>query len=174
MPDQQDGRAVLLGEAHQLVGAGPHLHHRAGGPLQRVRPQRLDGVDHHQIGLEQLQPVEDLAQVRLCGEFHRRVCEPEPAGAILHLGLRFFARHVGDPRAAARQPGRCLQQQGGFADARIPADQQRRGRHHAAAAHPIQFADAGSQPGLGRGFCAEALEGELFAGLEAGLDRRQS
>jgi hypothetical protein len=59
------------------------------------------------------------------------------------LGAAFFARHIQGVHAAALQGVHRLQQQGGFANARIAADQHHAAFDHATAQHPVQLIDAG-------------------------------
>ena len=66
-------------------------------------------------------------------------------GARRACGLvdRLLAGDVGARRASAGERGRDLEQQGGFADAGIAADQERRAGHQPAAEHAVELGDAG-------------------------------
>ena len=143
-PTSTSANCRRLGELDQLEAGGAHLRDRAGRAVDRVQPHGLDRVDHHQRGVAgRLQAGGDVAQVDRGGEFQRRVLHAEAAGAQAGLLDRFLAGDVEHAPAGARQAGGRLQQQRGLADAGIAADQDRRGRHQAAAEHAIQFGDAG-------------------------------
>ena len=73
----------------------------------------------------------------------------EPAGAQADLLDGFLAGDVEHAFAGAGEAGRGLQQQGGFADTGIAADQDRRGGNEAAAEHAVEFLDAGGGAGGG-------------------------
>ena len=60
-----------------------------------------------------------------------------------------------------------LQQQGGFADARVAADEHHAAAHQATAQHPVKFTDAGGEKGvLAQVDFIEALD---FTGTDAGI-----
>ena len=56
-----------------------------------------------------------------------------------------------------------LQDDGGFADAGIAADQQRRTRHQPAAGDAVEFGDAGGAARRRRVFGLQVFQGELAA-----------
>ena len=66
-------------------------------------------------------------------------------------------------RPSRARRGRRLQQQGRLADARIAADQHRRGRHEAAAQHAVELGDAGGARGGGSARAGETDEGDTPA-----------
>ena len=78
-------------------------------------------------GRSSFQRGQDVAQVGLGGQFHRRVGQAKPLRAHPHLGAGLLARDVDASSAPARRSAGGLQQQGRFADARIAAHQHRRG-----------------------------------------------
>ena len=84
----------------------------------------------------------------------RKHVEPRAGGAQaigsqLDLPGGFFAGNVQNRTAVFGDIGAHLGQQRGLADARVAAHQHHGAFHHAAPQHPIQFADAGGEPGHG-------------------------
>jgi len=108
VPHQDHRRLLFLGQAHHLAGGGAHLGHRAGGGLQLVAPQGLDGVDDHEVELIGLQTFHHLAQARLGGEAHGGVGEAHALGPGAHLLHRLFAGDIGDGGAAQGRLGHHL------------------------------------------------------------------
>ena len=84
-------------------------------------------------------------------------------GAHAHLRHRLFAGDVDGAAAALRIFAQRLQDQGGFADAGIAADQQRRTRHQAAAGDAVEFGDAGDAARRRRVFGLEVFQRESAA-----------
>ena len=66
-----------------------------------------------------------------------------PSGPGANLFDRLLARDVGHPCALQRRPSGDVEQKGRFADAGVAAQQDRRARHHAAAADPVELGHAG-------------------------------
>ena len=85
---------ALLGQARQLRRAFAHLRHRTGRRLKRVRPQRLDRVDHRDLRLFGLQRGQNLLEIDLGQQLQRAGVEPQPAGAQRDLLARFLAADV--------------------------------------------------------------------------------
>ena len=134
-------------------------------------PHGLDRVDHHQGRVAgRCEAGGDVAQVDRGGEFQRRVGDAETPGAQAGLLDGFLAGDVEHPPSGACQAGGRLQQQGGLADPRIAADQDRRGRHQPAAQHAIQFGDAGGA--ARRRFGAAGQVDERDAPCRSGLGGR--
>jgi hypothetical protein len=169
--DQQDGHALLLGQADQLGGAGANLGDRAGAGLVGVAPHRLDRVDDHEIEVVALQPIQDVAQRGLGGQADIGVGQAHAIGAAPDLLDGLFARDVGAGHAAEGGAGADLQQQGGLADTGVAADQDGRARHHAAAADPVELVDASHDARRRDGVALQT--GELQAAHPRGLGRRQ-
>ena len=71
------------------------------------------------------------------------VVQAQTSGAQGHLGATFFARDIQGVHALALECIQGLQQQGGFANARIAANQNHAAFHHAAAQSAVEFFDAG-------------------------------
>ena len=156
----QDHRGVAtLGIADEVLRDGTHLRHRAGRALHRVRPQRLDRVDDADRGVRGIERRQDVLEARLHRELDRRIGEPETPGAQTDLRRGLFARDIDDLPARTRQSRERLKQNGRFADAGIPADEDRGPSDEAAAEHAVQFADAGQQA---RGLRLIGLERDEF------------
>ena len=135
--------AAGLGHGRQLVGTAPHLGHRARRRVQLGVPHRLDGVDHHHVGLDLLDggriPGRDVSATS-----HRPGASgAEPLGPAPDL-----RRPTPRPRPAGTGPagpasvGEDLQQQGRLADAGLAAEQGDRARHQPAAEHPVELVEA--------------------------------
>jgi hypothetical protein len=161
VPDQQQRRARLLGMADQGAGRRADLADRAGGGIEVVRPERLDRIDHHQVGLARLaEGGEDVGEVGLAGEQHGGLRQPQALGAQADLGGGLLAREVERRAAAGRQRGAELEQQRRFADAGLAADQQRRAAHDAAPGHPVELGDARHHARRRLAALVERLEGD--------------
>ena len=100
------------------------------------------------------------------------VGDAEAAGAQADLVDGFLAGDVEHALAGAGERGGGLQQQGGFADAGIAADQHGGGRHQAAAEHAVEFGDAGGGARRRLGAAGEADEGEPLRGRPAAFAGR--
>ena len=72
-------------------------------------------------------------------ERQRRLAQAQPLGAQPHLRRRLLAGEVDGAAAGLGEGRRQLQQQRRFADAGLPADQQCRARHDAAAGNAIEL-----------------------------------
>ena len=118
---------------------------RAGRRFGNVGPQRLDRINDDEIGpLAAFQCRQNVLDIGLRREFDRRGSCAEALGAEPDLRDGLFTRNINDAMACRRQGGGCLHQEGRFADARIPADEQRRPAHKAAAGDAVEFGDAGA------------------------------
>ncbi len=139
MADEDGGNAAPLGVADHLVCRGADLGDRTGCGLDMVEPHGLDRIDYHEVGPFGVERGEDVAERCLGAEAHRRIGQPEPLRAHLHLRRRLFAREVKRLQPRSREGGGGLQEQGRFADAGVAADQDRRGRHQPAAQDPVEL-----------------------------------
>ena len=86
-----------------------------------------------------LQSTDDFFQLGFGQHIHPAVVQPQPACTQSHLRAGFFACYIKRALAAALQTVQRLQQQGGFANARIAADQHHTAFDHAAAHYAIEF-----------------------------------
>ena len=74
--DEHEGGALRLGVADERLRGGAHLADRAGRGLERVGPQRLDGIDDDEIGALALgQRGQDVGDVGLARERQRRLAD---------------------------------------------------------------------------------------------------
>ena len=142
MPDHNHRHALAFGIAGQLMGGGSYLANRAGGRFDVIGPHRLNGIDDDQIGLFSIQGGQNIAQIGLSGEDHRAFAKTKALGAHAHLRRGFLARDVNDLQTIAGETCGGLQQQSGFADPRIPTDQERAGLDQSASQNPVQFCHA--------------------------------
>ncbi len=145
MPDQEHRGPGLLRIAHQPRRALAHLADRTGGGGEGFGPQGLHRVGDDQLGLH----LDRVAEDRLDPGFRQRLQavqrQPQAHRAPGHLGQRLLAGHV-QRRKHRRHLRHGLQQQGGLADARIPAHQHDGAFHQPAAKYPVQLTDAGRHP----------------------------
>jgi hypothetical protein len=140
MPDQKDDRVLLLGETDQLGGRLAHLRDRAGGRLQGVGVEGLNGVDDHHARPLLRRGREDRLDIGLGKQPDPVARQSEPMGAQPDLLGRLLAADV-EHRAGARERGARLEQERRLADPRITPDQHHRAGHQAAPQHAVQLAD---------------------------------
>ena len=146
--DKNHGDAHLLGHAGELGGALAHLRHGAGRGGNLVGIHGLNRVDDHHGRLVLFQSSLHRFQTDFRQQMHAVRIQPQTLRAQGDLLRRFFARHI-QHFAFFRHQGNGLQQQRGFADARVAAQQNHRTAHQPAAEHAVKFAHAG---GLARHF----------------------
>ena len=85
---------------------------------------------------------QDFFQLDFGQQIDLAAINAQAARAQRHLRATFFARHIQRGQAAALQGIQRLQQQGGFANAGVAADQHHAAFDHAAAQHAIQLRQA--------------------------------
>ena len=90
--DQHDGGPGRLGVADHRLRRGAHLGDRAGGRIGEIGPQRLDGIEDHQVGAaavgERRQYVLDIG---FRGELDRGCGHAEPLRPEPDLGDGFLS-----------------------------------------------------------------------------------
>ena len=106
---------------------------------------------------------DDVLDRGLGRELDRRVGQAEPFCAQPHLRDRLFAGNVDGAVAGPRERRGDLDQQRGFADAGIAAEQQHRAAHEPAAGDAVELGDAGGQARRLVSFARERLEREQTA-----------
>ena len=159
MAHQHQRHAIFLGIADEFEGTGAHLADGARRALDLVGMHGLDRIDHQQRGrLHAVQRGENVAHRGGGGQLDRRLGQPQPVGPQAHLPGRFLAADVDRRLTGQGQLGRRLQQQGGFADARIAAHENGAARHDAAAQRPVQLGNARQAALQRRGFVVQRLE----------------
>ena len=140
---QHDGSATGLGRARQVRCALTHLGHRARRTGELLGIDRLYGVDHRDIRAVRSQGCKDFFQLDFRQHFDLGPVQPQAARAQCHLCATFFAGHVQGGFALTLQRIQRLQQQGGFTDAGVAADQHHTALHHATAQHAVELFMAG-------------------------------
>jgi hypothetical protein len=145
--DEQDGGAGTLREPDQGLRGGTYLGDGAGRGFDRIGPHGLDRVDHDEtrrLGVPQRR--QNVLDRGLGRELDGGICDAQPLGAQPDLGHGLLAGNIDRPLAAPGDGGGDLDQQGGFADAWIAADEQHRAFHESAAGDPVEFGDARCEP----------------------------
>jgi hypothetical protein len=105
------------------------------------------------------------------GQLDRRGGQAHARGAGAHLLHRLFAGNVDAGGSAFGGLAAHLEQEGGFADSWIPREQHRRAGDDAAAADPVEFLDAGQDPGRRSALRLQSLE--IQASRLGGAGRRE-
>jgi hypothetical protein len=147
--DQPDADLLAFGHLGQAAGHLAHLTEAARSGLEGVAPDGLDGVRDDQRRLQARDLLQHRLQGGLCGQVQAGGVRPEPTAALAHLRQGLLPRHVEDREFAAGQSARRLEHQGGFSDARIPAEQDHAARNQSPAQHPVELADSGGHPPMG-------------------------
>ena len=161
MADENDRRTRRLGVAQERLGARAHLRHRSRRRLRHVGVHRLYRIDDDQRRAGACRAGgENILDLSCGGQLHRRIGEIEPGRAQAHLGDGLLARNIDDARASARQSRAGLDEQSGFANARLAAEQQHRARHEAAAGDTVEFVDACRNSWRRPAFASQPLEFE--------------
>ncbi|GIR10129.1 MAG: hypothetical protein CM15mP21_3910 [Hyphomicrobiales bacterium] len=88
----------------------------------------------------------NICNIGFGGEFHGRLGELQTCRPHAQLGKGFLAGNINRAQLFARHACRGLQQQCGFANAGVAAQQCGRTRHQPAAQYAVEFAYAGNQP----------------------------
>ena len=118
---------------------------------------------------------QDVGEIGLAGQRHRRRGEAEPLGPEPHLGGRLLAREIERAPSRRGEGRRELQQQRRLADAGLAADQQCRARHDAAAGDAVELRHAGRRcavaPRRGRRAFRARRRGPRVALRDAGAGR---
>ncbi len=120
--DEHDRAASRLGSFEQAYGACLDLRHAAGFAFDRTIRHRLDRINHGELRFGRLNGGHDRLDVGFGEYLELRRREAEPVIAEFELFLRFFAGHV-QHLAACRDSSRNLEDESGFADPGIAAEQ---------------------------------------------------
>ena len=139
--DQKHGGSGLLGESHQLRRALPHLGHGTRGRLEQFAVNGLDRVHDQIVRPLRCSHCQDALQFGRGQNLHRRAGQLQPPGAQADLTDGLLARDVEHPMPQT-QGGDGLQQKGGFADARITADEHGGTGHQASAKYTVELLQA--------------------------------
>ena len=147
MTDEHKSDTVFLRVADQFECTATDLADRSRRPFDRVGMHRLDRIDHQQTRcIHRTQCRENIAHTGRRCQLYRGIGETQPRRAHAHLTRCFFAADVNDPAPFPGDPCCRLQQKGGFSDARIPAEQDRRTRNEPATQGAVEFGQAGGLP----------------------------
>jgi len=142
VPDDEERRPASLGVARKLRSALAHLRHRPRRRLQHVRPQRLDRIDDGNPGFACIERCGDFLELNLCQQVDSARGERKAPCAHGDLIGRLFSADV-ERLADASQRRERLQQQCGFADSGIAADQHHLPCDQPATEHAVEFAKTG-------------------------------
>ncbi|MNF50018.1 hypothetical protein D3C84_313030 [compost metagenome] len=145
MTDQEDRGATLLGITHQQRGTFTHLGHTARRRLQLLGEDRLDRIDHHDLGLFHPRRGDDGFDAGFGHHPQLVLGQPQTPGTHGHLLLGLFASDI-ERRHAHRQVAQGLQENGRLADARVAANQYDRAVNQAATQHTVQLTGRGGKP----------------------------
>ncbi len=117
------GILLPFGQQHQLSGRLTDLADAAGRRFKSRCPDRLDRVNHHGHRLQGGGLGQDRLQ-RIFGK-DQQVFAGDPQAFTPQTGLRsrLLSGYIQNLTAGSRQGVHRLQQQRGFADTRVPADQ---------------------------------------------------
>jgi hypothetical protein len=179
--DEHERDAAALRDARQLRGALADLRDRTGCRGQRIRIQRLDRVDHRDLGLLGLERRRDALELDLREEPDVSRVDTEPLRAQRGLLRRLLAGDV-DRFARRAHPRERLEQQRRLADAGIAADQHHLPGDEPAAERAVELRHASRHadgfPGRDtrerrqRGGFRDAAEAVLGGPLGRGLEQR--
>jgi hypothetical protein len=128
--------------AHKLGGGFTHLGDAARCRLENLGIHRLDRIDDDNLRALVLRAGNDLFDLIFREQTQAIAPEPETPCTQRDLVRRLLAADVKNLSAIADR-GQCLNQQGGFAYARIAADQYHRSDHEPATQYAIELTDAG-------------------------------
>ena len=142
VPHDEHGDLLLFCNGKQPGGTLLDLTDRAGRGRNVHTAHGLDGVDDHKIRLFLLDQAADLVHIVFGSQIDVFLRDLQPGGTQLDLTHRLFTGDIQDAVLVGDGSAE-LQQHGGFANARLAAEQDHTAQHDAAAQHPIQFRNAG-------------------------------
>ena len=124
MRDDKNGKILCFAQFHQLVAAHPNLRNAAGRGIELIAVHRLDRVDDQKIRFAVLAGKLHVLHVCLREHIKRlRNLTAYPICPQFDLLLRFLTGDIEHRTAAARDIGRGLHDDRGFADARLARNQ---------------------------------------------------
>lgn len=148
--DEADGGAGGLGEIDEFGAAIAELGDAAGGAGVVGTVDHLDGVDDAEGGLDAAEGSGDTFEVGFGEDLERGVLfagDAEALGAELGLLGGFFGGDVEDALAVGGEMGEGLEEQCGFADAGLAAEEDGAAGDDAAAEDAVEFRDADGDAG---------------------------
>ncbi len=146
---EHEGHALELGEAHDEVGAGPHLAEAARSARPSGVGHGLDRIDDHECRARVAQRAGQSGEVG-GGQEHEPGGEgAEALGASPDLLGRLLGGHEQYPSAGAGHRRQDLEKQRRLPHPRFAAEQRHRARHQPAAQDPIELGQPrGDRPRL--------------------------
>ena len=126
-------RAALSRTCGDATGRGTDLGHTHG----------LDGVDDQQSGAVALGECNDCVDVVVGDQAYRLVADPEATRPHRDLIRRLFGAGHHHRIAPAGEGAGQLEEERRLSDARLPAQEQHRSCHHAAAQHAVDLPPTG-------------------------------
>ena len=166
VPDEKGGDLRRLGQVHEPERAFAELRNasRAGG--NRIQIGRLDGVDDNHPRTQPLDLAEHRLQIRLGQNIQMRGCSLDPVAAETQLPRRFLAGDVEHRRLGGYPRGK-LQQEGGLANPRVAAQQDKLAGDDAAAEHAVELTETAADTAFCLGFDLRQEDGAGRARPEA-------
>ena len=171
---QKHGNTLALGLIDKGQRTFPYLSNTAGGGVDLVGVDGLDGVQDHDVGPDLLGLLQNVLQIGLGQDVQMLSRHPQPLGAELELAAGFLARDVEHLAVLSQRIG-DLHEQGGLADAGFTRQKHYRACHQTAAQHAIQLrksrvgADVGGKGQLselgGSVLTAQSRHGGALRGL---------
>ncbi len=143
--DDEDGGARGLGESHELRGALPKLRNSARRRRDVGRLHRLNRIHDQQRSLAVTGEPANRLEVGLGNNCQAGRGHSQPVRPQADLLYRLLTAGVQHGSGSRNMCGN-LQQQSGFADARVASQEGHRARHEPAPEDPIQLLLAGSEP----------------------------
>jgi hypothetical protein len=138
MTDQYRRDIAGFRQTHELRRAFADLTHRSRRRLEILAVKRLNRIDHQDAGRLSLKPGNDVLYAGLGKQLHRRRSDAQTPCTQRNLIQRLLARHIAG-RLPSGDFSQGAQQQRGFSDPGIAADQNNRARHEPPAEHAIEF-----------------------------------
>ena len=145
MAHDEKGNLISLTGVDEQLGALPHLGDAPRGGGDGGKADGLDGIHHHHIRLFRQDGFVNLLCVGGGGEEDVISVHPQAVGPQLHLAHALLPGYIEEPQAGVDGAAH-LEEDGGFADAGVAADQDGRAGDDAAAQHPVQLLHAGVIP----------------------------
>ena len=152
MPDDQHRRAGSLGIPQQPCRAFPHLSHTARRRFQIACVHGLDRIDDQEPRFFMFGLKQDIANLRSGHNQKRISAGPQTAGPHGSLLFRLFAGNIQNLDLFLAETHGHVQQDRGFADTGVAAQQHKAPGNDPPAQHPVKFVDAGfhTADGFGR------------------------
>ena len=166
VPDENGGNLRRLGQVHELECAFAELRNTARAGGNRIQVGRLDGVDDNHPRTQALDLAEHRLQVRFGQDIEVGCFGLDPVAAEAQLPSRFLAGDV-EHRCLGCHPRGKLQQEGGFANPRVAAQQDKLAGDDPAAEHAVELTETAADAALRLGLDLRQQDGTGRAWPEA-------